>query len=312
MQTSGLVFRNLILVILARVRSLVVEELEQVVETNGEDGSENRSDPVDPVVVGERLSNNAGTKRSGRVNTGSSGPDSDKMSNEERHSDGEGSHEGSSVLLNSEEENGQTELSSAEHLNPETSSSGDAITKGVDERDGAGGKSISDTSSGHTGEELGNGEAESSDGRHSADEGKSEGDTRVELTSGNSEEDEDVDEEREAETERDHDDLGGVGASDGLVVVGNSGDEVGEQKEHESTNKLTDAGDGEVSEVLAHAERLGPSVSLIRGDVSSGGNGIHGLSGLSSGHRREVVHGFLGHCIFVMRLYEGLESQAGG
>lgn len=33
---------------------------------------------------------------------------------------------------------------------------------------------------------------------------------------------------------------------------------------------------------------------------------------VSSGHRREVVHGFLGHCIFVMRLYEGLESQAGG
>lgn len=267
-----------------------------MVQTDGEDGAEDGADPVDPVVVGEGLADNAGSERSSGVDSSTGGEDGDKMANEERHSNGEGGHEGGSVLLNGEKEDSQTQLSGAEHLNPETSGSGHAVTKGVNERDGAGGKSVGDTSGGHTGEQLGDSEAQSSHGRDSADQGKSQSDARVELTSGDSEEDEDVDEQRESETKGDHDDLGGVGAGGGLVVVGDSGNQVGEQQEHEGTDKLTDAGNGEVSHVLSQTERSGSSVGLLRGHIGGGRDGIHGLSGLRGGNGGEVVHRLLGHC----------------
>lgn len=287
---------RLVLVVLAGVGGLVVKELEGVVETNREDGTEDRTDPVDPVVVGERLSNNAGAQRSSGVDTSAGGEDGNQMANEERHSNGEGSHEGGSVLLDGEEQHGQTQLGSAEHLDPHSSGSGHTVTESVDEGDGAGGQGVGDTSSGHTGEELGDGQAQSSDGRNGTNKGEGESDTRVELTSGDSEEDEDVDEEGEAEAEGDHDDLGGVGAGDGFVVVGDGGNQVSEQQEHEGTDKLTNAGNEEVSHVLTETHRSRPGVGLIRGDVGGGGDGVHGLSGLRGGNGGQIVHRLLGHC----------------
>lgn len=266
-----------------------------MVETDGEQRAQNGADPVDPVVVGEGLADNAGAQRSSGVDSGAGGEDSDQMADEERHSNGEGGHEGGSVLLHGQEQNGQTQLGGAEHLDPESSGSRHAVTQGVDERDGSGGQGVSDTSSGHSSEQLGDGEAESSHGRDSTDKSESQSDTGVELTTGDSEEDEDVDEQREAEAEGDHDDLGGVGARGGLVVVGHGGNQVRKQQKHEGTDKLTDTGNGQVSHVLTKTKRLGSGVGLIRRHVGGGGDGIHGLSGLRGGHGGQVVHGLLGH-----------------
>lgn len=53
--------------VLARVGVLVVQELDGVVVARGDEGSEQRADPVDPVVALEGGSGDAGAERAGRV-----------------------------------------------------------------------------------------------------------------------------------------------------------------------------------------------------------------------------------------------------
>jgi hypothetical protein len=58
--------------VLSRVDLLVVKVLDESVETSSDRGSEERTNPVDPVVGGEGVRHNGGTKASGWVERTSS------------------------------------------------------------------------------------------------------------------------------------------------------------------------------------------------------------------------------------------------
>lgn len=53
--------------VLARVRSLVLQELDESVKPNGEKCAQQRAQPVNPVVSGKRMQHDARSERSGRI-----------------------------------------------------------------------------------------------------------------------------------------------------------------------------------------------------------------------------------------------------
>ena len=63
---------------------LVVEEGPEVPNARGDDGANQRADPVDPVVDGEGASSNGGTQASGRVQAGTGVVYANQVSDEKR------------------------------------------------------------------------------------------------------------------------------------------------------------------------------------------------------------------------------------
>ena len=53
--------------VLSGVRGLVLEGFDELVETTCEKGAQDRTDPVDPMIKGELMQDDTGTKRAGRV-----------------------------------------------------------------------------------------------------------------------------------------------------------------------------------------------------------------------------------------------------
>lgn len=73
--------------ILVWVGGLVLQDLDELVETCGYDGAEHGSKPVDPVVVVEVDVDNRGSERSGRVETTTSELDAGQFGDEKGKAD---------------------------------------------------------------------------------------------------------------------------------------------------------------------------------------------------------------------------------
>lgn len=267
--------------VLAWVTGLVVQELQQVPESGRDEGTEKWTNPVDPVVVREGGSSDTWTERSGWVKTSTSVVDTDQVTNEQGKTNGEWSHVSSSVLLNSHEQDGDTENSSTESLEEDTLGSGSGTTETVSKSNWTWSHGGSGTSSSHTGNHLGEDHEGSSDWWNGTDKDKSSCDSWVQVTTRNSEEDEDTDSDGNTETEGDHNELGWVGTSllDRGVLVGNLGNDKGRPQEKESTTELTNHGDKVVSQSVGETQ-LGGSW-LVWWDVLDIGLGLDIVSRLS-------------------------------
>lgn len=83
-----------IVVVLTGVRDLVLEDLDEFVEYDGDDGAHCGADPVDPVLLVEDAGHHARAKRPSRVERTTSVIHSDELGDEESETDAYGGYEG--------------------------------------------------------------------------------------------------------------------------------------------------------------------------------------------------------------------------
>jgi hypothetical protein len=84
----------LVVVVLARVRDFVLEHLDELVEDDGDDGAEPRSNPVDPVLDVEDACYDAGPEAARGVQGAACVVDADELGNEKGEADADGGDEG--------------------------------------------------------------------------------------------------------------------------------------------------------------------------------------------------------------------------
>lgn len=229
------------IVILAGVAGLVVQDVEDLPDTESNDGTQDWADPVDPVVVGERLGSHTRTKGSGWVKTSTGVVDTDQVSQEQSDTDGHRSDEGSSVLLDSHQQDGQTKQTGTESLDEHTSGSGASSAQSVGKCNRTGSHGRSSTSCSHTSNHLRHHHQGTSDRRNGTSQDQGQGDGRVQVTTRNSEEHEHSDHDTETETERDHDQLLRIGSlgRDVRILVGNLGDHKSGPQKDKGSKELT-------------------------------------------------------------------------
>jgi hypothetical protein len=84
----------LFVVILPRIRNLVLEHLDELVEDDGHDGAEARPHPVDPVLDVEDACYDAGPEAARGVQGAACVVDADELGDEEGEADADGGDEG--------------------------------------------------------------------------------------------------------------------------------------------------------------------------------------------------------------------------
>lgn len=104
-----------IVIVLAWVRRLVVEPLEQTIDSKGQSRARERTDPVNPVVAGKR-GEEGRAKCSGRIQRGAREADAGQVSEKDGGADADGGEKRRSMLLNGQEVNGENELGGKERL----------------------------------------------------------------------------------------------------------------------------------------------------------------------------------------------------
>ncbi|KAH3666205.1 hypothetical protein OGAPHI_004394 [Ogataea philodendri] len=240
-------------------KGFVIKQFPKLPDGEGKNGTENWSDPVDPVVHWEGSGSNTWTESSGWVQTSTGVVDTDQVTQEQRETNAHRSVVGQIRLLDSGHQNSDTEQGGTEHLDEETSALGASTTKTVSESNRTWGHGRSSTSSSHTGNHLGEHHDETTNWRNSSGKHKSQGDSRVEVTTGNSAGEENSDHDTETETERDHDQLSWVGALAGveLVLIGNLGNHVGNPQEDEGSNELTRSSNQVVLKIVVETKLVG-------------------------------------------------------
>lgn len=164
------------------------------------------------MVVRERSSSNTWTKGSGWVQTSTSVVDRNQMSQEKRDTNGKWSNKGSSVLFNSHQQDGDTQESSGKGFNKDTSRLGATTTQTVGKGNWAWGHGRSGTSSSHTSNHLRKHHQGTSDRWNGTGQDKSQSDSWVQVTTGNSEKEENSNHDTETKTKRNHNQLLRVGA----------------------------------------------------------------------------------------------------
>jgi hypothetical protein len=80
-------FRIFIVIILSGVRNFVFEYLDELVEHDGENSTNGRSGPVDPVLFVEYASDDAWSETACRIERATGVVHADEFSNEEREAD---------------------------------------------------------------------------------------------------------------------------------------------------------------------------------------------------------------------------------
>ena len=95
--------------VLARIRLLVVEELDEVIVARGQQRTKGGPDPVDPMIALEVRRHYAGPEGAGRVERGSGVVDAGNLGYEKRETDADGRDEGVFGFLRGEHEDGEDE-----------------------------------------------------------------------------------------------------------------------------------------------------------------------------------------------------------
>lgn len=285
--------QRLVLGVLAGVGSLVVKELEEVVQTGRQNSAQKGADPVNPVVVGELAHDDVGAKGAGGVDASASVVDGKQVADKEGNANGKRGHEGAAVLLNGHEEHGGAEQGSGKHFNENTLRARGLAAKGVVKGNGAGGHGRDSSSSGNTSHNLGNHEQNGAHRGDGTNKGQGQGNGRVELATGDSEKDENVDHDGKAKAKGNHDELLGVRAvplgGNERRLVGNLGNELSEKQKHEGAAKLADNGNEVVAQAVGEASNLGPrQVVGRRGLLGRLGGGQDGFLGVGHFNSRGV------------------------
>lgn len=148
----------------------VVEPLEALVDGNSKSGTDKRTNPVDPVVVGEAAVHDGGAEGTGGVEGATSVVDREGLADEEGETDGKRCDEGGTVLLNSKHEDGENEHRGHEDLDPESLGDRCTTTEGGGSAKWAGGEAISEGRAGKTTGELSNGKEDTTERGDAADE----------------------------------------------------------------------------------------------------------------------------------------------
>lgn len=126
----------LLVAVLAGVHHLVLEQLVELVESSCQQRTDERSNPINP-MIGVELSYGARCETASGVKRPTSVVDGYKLGDEEREADTEGSDEGSSVLLGCEHEDGEDQLRGADGFDKDTLGFGGAYCEGrADVKDG--------------------------------------------------------------------------------------------------------------------------------------------------------------------------------
>ena len=187
--------------------SFVAQQLEHLPDTEGNERPDHGTDPVDPVVDGERLGGNTGAKSTGRVETGTGVVDTDQVSQEQRDTNDHGGKSVSRRLFHRHEKHSKTQQRGTEGFDHKTTTLGAATTETVGESNGTGSHGRGGTSSSHTSDDLGNHHEQTPDGVDGTSSDQSKGDSRVQVTTRDSGDEENGHHDPETETERDHDQL---------------------------------------------------------------------------------------------------------
>ncbi|GAV29919.1 hypothetical protein PMKS-003425 [Pichia membranifaciens] len=200
---------------------LVVEESPEVPNACGDDGADQRTDPVDPVVDREGAGSNSGTQASGRVQACTGVVDADQVSDEEGDTDTDWGKVVQGGLFDNSHQNGDAQNTGTEGFNHQASTLGAAAAEGISKQDWAWGHGAGGTAGSHAGNELGDHHAETLDWVDCSGKHEGEGDCWVQVTTGDSGGQEDADHDAEAETKGNHDDFGwvcGVRVVEGVVI----------------------------------------------------------------------------------------------
>lgn len=102
--------------ILPRIDTLIAQDLDDLVESHGDERAEERTDPVDPVLALEVSSHHTRTQAPSRVQGPAGVVDASELGNEECEPDSDGRDERSPVLLRREHEYRKDELEGQDGL----------------------------------------------------------------------------------------------------------------------------------------------------------------------------------------------------
>lgn len=181
----------------------VVEQLEAHVDTDGKSGTDKGTDPVNPVVAGERAVHDGRAERTSGVERATGVVDRERLADEERKTDSERSDEGGTVLLNGKHEDGEDQHRGHEHLDPEALHDRGTATKSGGSTERTGSETIGKRSASKTTGDLSNGKEDTTDGGDATDENKGKSHSGVEEAARDTEEAPDSSTERAAKHERD-------------------------------------------------------------------------------------------------------------
>lgn len=95
---------------------LILEHLNKPIEHPGDNGTEKRPHPIDPVLGIERGGDDTGPKAAGRVEGAAGELDADELGDEEGEADPDGGDKGGAVLLGREHVDGEDELGGEDGL----------------------------------------------------------------------------------------------------------------------------------------------------------------------------------------------------
>lgn len=116
--------------ILTRVRHLVPQQLNSLVEPESNQGADGRANPVNPVLAGEIRGNDTRSQTPGRIQTSTRVVYTAHLSDEEGETDADRGDEGGAVLLGSKHENGEDQLEGQNGLDKHTLHERHAIAQG--------------------------------------------------------------------------------------------------------------------------------------------------------------------------------------
>ena len=143
-----------VIVVLAWVGSLVLEPLEDLVASKGQERTHEGTEPVDPVVADKIARDDGRTKRTGRVDRGAGPVGGADVCDEDGDTNANWGQVGAAVLLNGQEVHSQHQLSSEEHLHKDTLGLAGAISECVGNEKRAWGQAIRNGRSCNSGDEL--------------------------------------------------------------------------------------------------------------------------------------------------------------
>ncbi|KAI3492889.1 hypothetical protein L1887_42493 [Cichorium endivia] len=196
--------------ILTDVGRLVLEVLEQLVESGGDNGGRVGCDPVDPVVALEGAQHHIGAERTRRVERATRVVGAQKLSDEQGQTDTHGCEERSAVLLCSQQEDDEDELCGEEEFKPEALRDGGTVGERGPGVEGAGKDALDESRGGDSTGDLSNGKVDQLEPAERSSKEKRQGDGRVEETARHTVEGPGVDGEGETETKRREEERRGV------------------------------------------------------------------------------------------------------